>query len=100
MRQLGTKRIPVSIRLQPALYRRMILRLGEVGLSTTGYLHSLIEADLASRGRAELVAEVGLTTAVLVRQLIEHVYADDAKAIEEAASRKAKALLEQARNPK
>ncbi len=90
---------PKSLRLEPTLLRRVETRRTELGLTLSGYIKVLIADDLAGRGRADILADVmaqvSITTGIMVRRLVDHVYGEDATQIEMAAAERAAKIIEQ-----
>lgn len=88
-----------TVRVDPLSGGRMEARARALGLSLSDHIRRLIEQDLMRGGMAdalaEVSAEVGIVTGVMVRRLVDHVYGDDAKAIERAASERAATIIEQ-----
>lgn len=89
----------IGVRMEPIEAKRVELRSQELGLTLSGYIRHLIEADRMKGGQADALAqintEVSILTGYMVRRLINHVFSEeDGKKIEQAGKERASALVE------
>lgn len=89
----------IGTRMDPIEAKRVELRANELGLTLSGYIRYLIEADRLQGGHgdalAKIDAEVSIVTGFMVRRLLNHVFGDeDGKKIEQAAQERAASIVQ------
>lgn len=93
----------IRARVDAVLSKKAQARSNHLGITMSDYLRGLVEQDLQQGGQADalakMTAEVALTSAMMIRQLLNHAFGpEEAMALDGLAKDSAMAMVDEMTN--